>query len=347
MPPHPKVIEIKRIMAYLLIIFMLSACMAPDSQATPTGATRLSPSLTVPLTSTPREDALATKSATSEIRQESVKTIQVIFRFRDSVQISPEVEAGSTIVLEMRAEPVIQSIVRRDDGTIYSVSTQPWPDAPVRQMRLCLSQDVPCSGPGEMRPFETRYATEVKVDWLGPRRFNQTTEFFDANGAPLTSERNDASEPHLLTESTLLISSVLNPAIPLEKLPAPILTAAAATRSAFPLTGSVLIEGGRCCAGGIAGSQVNLKVEFQAASSGGKVVEMKAQPGSACIKDPTQLKAGWEPFQVIKTYSTSLAINWAGWYINVQYRDDQGNLSPVYCDDISLEGSPSLPVQKP
>ena len=29
-----------------------------------------------------------------------------------------------------------------------------------------------------------------------------------------------------------------------------------------------------------------------------------------------------------------------GWYIAVQYRDASGNLSPVYCDDISVEGSP-------
>jgi len=29
--------------------------------------------------------------------------------------------------------------------------------------------------------------------------------------------------------------------------------------------------------------------------------------------------------------------------VSVQYRDALGNLSPVYCDDISLEGMPAPP----
>jgi hypothetical protein len=111
---------------------------------------------------------------------------------------------------------------------------------------------------------------------------------------------------------------------------------------AFPVSGSVSIEGGRCCAGGVAGSQISLNVEFQATSSAGKVTEMRVQTGGGCPKDPAQLKAGWEPFQPTQRYPTSLGINWIGWYISVQYRDEKGNLSAVYCDDISLEGSPPV-----
>ena len=339
----------KRIIPYLLFIFLCASCTAPEFQATPTGLTRLPSSQTF----TPVQRVTDTppgKGLTPETRQESQKVIRVSVHSRDSAKFSPEVEAGATIVLELKFEPVVQSITRRSDGSVYSVSIQPWQDSTVRQMRFCLSQDVPCSGPGELRPFELTYATEVKVDWLGPRRFNLTTEFFDATGGPLPSVRNEETEPRSLTESTLEVISALNPAVPLEKLPSPILTAAAATRLAFPVTGSVSIEGERCCAGGIAGTQISLKVEFQAASAVGKVVEMKAQPGGGCIKDPAQLKGSWEPFQPTRTYSTGLAINWVGWYLNVQYRDDRGNLSPVYCDDISLEGNPpaeSFPTQKP
>jgi hypothetical protein len=33
-------------------------------------------------------------------------------------------------------------------------------------------------------------------------------------------------------------------------------------------------------------------------------------------------------------------VNWTGFYVSVQYRDADGNLSPVYDDDVSVEGQP-------
>ena len=42
--------------------------------------------------------------------------------------------------------------------------------------------------------------------------------------------------------------------------------------------------------------------------------------------------------------TTTLALNWVGFYQRVQYRDALGNLSSVYCDDISLEGNPPPPT---
>lgn len=339
----------KRITVTLLLVLLLVACTLPDSPATPTQPTGLHPSRTLTpvqgptFSFTPRA-VTATRSATPETRKETTNVIRVTFHIRDSAKVFPEVDAGSSFILEMQAEPVILSVVRRADGSVYSVSTQPWVNAAVRQMRLCISQDLPCAaGRGGLQPFESNYVTEVSANWLGPRFFILTAEFFDAAGNPLPSVRSGDADPRPLTESTLQVTSVLNPSVPLEKLPSPILTAAAATQMAFPVTGSVLIESGRCCAGGVAGSQVSLKVEFQAASPAGRVVEMKAQPGSGCIKDPAQLTGAWEPFQPSKTYSAGLAINWVGWYLNVQYRDERGKLSPVYCDDISLEGSPPTP----
>ena len=54
----------------------------------------------------------------------------------------------------------------------------------------------------------------------------------------------------------------------------------------------------------------------------------------------------WEAFQASKLYTTTLAISWTRWDILVQYRDTQGNLSPVVCDDILLEGMPPTPTQR-
>jgi hypothetical protein len=56
----------------------------------------------------------------------------------------------------------------------------------------------------------------------------------------------------------------------------------------------------------------------------------------------------WEPFAAFKNFSyTIFAINWVGYYVDVQYRDAAGNISPVYCDDISIEGMPSSTTGTP
>jgi hypothetical protein len=51
----------------------------------------------------------------------------------------------------------------------------------------------------------------------------------------------------------------------------------------------------------------------------------------------------WQPFVAQVDYPFRPPINWSGFYISVQYRDELGNLSPVYCDDISVEGMPAPP----
>jgi hypothetical protein len=51
-------------------------------------------------------------------------------------------------------------------------------------------------------------------------------------------------------------------------------------------------------------------------------------------------QAAWEPFVTQRSFPFTLAINWVGFYISAQYRDQHGNLSPAFCDDISLEGMP-------
>ena len=86
-----------------------------------------------------------------------------------------------------------------------------------------------------------------------------------------------------------------------------------------------------------------MHVTFSAWSSQGAVTEMRVSHFMGCQKDAATLDAPWEPYVTEKTYPASLGLNWIGWYINVQYRDAAGNLSPVYCDDISLEGSVPTP----
>lgn len=46
------------------------------------------------------------------------------------------------------------------------------------------------------------------------------------------------------------------------------------------------------------------------------------------------------PFALARTFPIEIAINWVGHYVSVQYMDENGNVSPVYHDDISVEGHP-------
>lgn len=106
------------------------------------------------------------------------------------------------------------------------------------------------------------------------------------------------------------------------------------------VSGSVVLEGGRCCAGGIAGEAIQVEAEFQASSPVAEVTEMRVRPGNKFFDEQEMQAAPWESFKKQKTFSVPVVINWVGFYVSVQFRDAQGNISPVYYDDISIEGSP-------
>jgi len=114
---------------------------------------------------------------------------------------------------------------------------------------------------------------------------------------------------------------------------------------AYPIKGSVLIEDGRCCVGGVAGSEILINVAFQANPFSGEGNQMRVlTTGGGCHGEDEMDEANWEPFVPAKTYPFYPPINWVGFYVSVQYRDTSGNISSVYCDDISVEGSPPLPT---
>jgi hypothetical protein len=107
--------------------------------------------------------------------------------------------------------------------------------------------------------------------------------------------------------------------------------------------GSVLLQGGICCLGGVVGTEVKLRKDFAAKSPFGSVTEMRLKEGMFCFSEAEMADASWEPFSASVTEPFAItAINWVGHYLSVQYRDSLGNLSPVFCDDISVEGMPAL-----
>ncbi len=109
-----------------------------------------------------------------------------------------------------------------------------------------------------------------------------------------------------------------------------------------PVQGSVEIENGICCAGGYVGQTITLTVEYTATSPFAPVTEMRTHFRSGgCLREPEMSELEWEPFVPERDYPVLVYINWIGHYASVQYRDALGYISPIYCDDIAVEGHPT------
>lgn len=107
-----------------------------------------------------------------------------------------------------------------------------------------------------------------------------------------------------------------------------------------PVNGSVEIAGGACCAGGRAGETVEVSVSFGADSRQAAVTEMRMRVGGIAFDAAALAQVPWEPFVREKQVALPVALNWITYVISVQYRDAEGNLSPVVTDEIAVEGSP-------
>ncbi len=109
----------------------------------------------------------------------------------------------------------------------------------------------------------------------------------------------------------------------------------------YPVSGSVVIEDDRCCAGAAAGETLELKARFEASSPFGEVTHMRVHSGSGSQRvNQVPASVPWEPFTEARTFTVEVALNWTGFFVTAQFRDELGNLSPLISDDISIEGMP-------
>ena len=69
-------------------------------------------------------------------------------------------------------------------------------------------------------------------------------------------------------------------------------------------------------------------------------MRVKRDAMGRCLTPEEMADAAWEPFAAEKVFPTSIVINFTTFKLHVQYRDAQGNLSPVYCGEVVIEGSP-------
>lgn len=93
-----------------------------------------------------------------------------------------------------------------------------------------------------------------------------------------------------------------------------------------------------CCMGGRPGDQIQIPVTFLAMSRAGGPLEMRTNHRSCSDTSPIDPASPWEPHVTERHYPHTLAVNWHTWSLRVQFRDAAGNLSPVLCDDVALEG---------
>lgn len=322
-------LKFRHILACIFIIVLVSACSffvdpVVTLPSTPTNAARGEPRITEP-----------------QLSRTSVYLVQISAVIGKSLTSSPDLDAGSSFDLRLTFAPTEVQIFRDASGKEAYTTSQAWKDHPVREMQFCLSLGKACETPGKWDPFQPSASQSYAVDWVGPRTYYIVATFRNANGTVINSVHSGYGYASAkdITRYQNTINGVINTATPLAQQPPFVRTAVAATQRAYPVTGSVQIEGGRSAAGGTVGSQITLKAQYSAASPAGKVTQMRTQATSSC-RQPT-LTATWEAFAVEKSFTTTLPLNWVGFYVAAQFRDEKGNLSPVYCDDISLEGAPA------
>jgi hypothetical protein len=107
-----------------------------------------------------------------------------------------------------------------------------------------------------------------------------------------------------------------------------------------PVGGSVVIEEGRCCLDGTVGKTIEMEVAFEAFSPTGEVTHMRVRLAGSPFGETAFSESEWQPFEARQTHTIRVALNWVGYHVSAQFRDAAGNLSPVYHDDIAVEGNP-------
>jgi len=131
------------------------------------------------------------------------------------------------------------------------------------------------------------------------------------------------------------------------RVAAPIITPPGIMVPTPPVHGYVEIENGECCVGGAVGSTVDVRVSFVAGSPFSAVTEMRVRVGGRQFDESEMAEAPWDRFVEARVYPVAVALNWTGFYVSAQFRDALGNLSPVFYDDISVEGFPTTPTPTP
>ncbi len=313
----------------------LSACQSnfvPSSApaASPAPSTRVS-TATPSLASRTAVPATRTRVSTTE---GNYRVEIALFDANGRTAIASDI--GSKVPLTIAFRPSKDVTTHWSDGS-SSMYSEGWSPGPGVEMRYCTAVGKRCSLPDQWAPFERERRADLTVDWVGLSTYEVVAQFRDASGKTIpagVSLSDTATMP-------MPIEGIVNERTPVASQPPAIQTTIAQSRAAYPVSGSVQVGEG-AATGGKAGTTINIPVKFQANSPAGPVKEMRIKTSSIgrCLTPDEMNDASWEPFVPVKTYPYRVALNWTTFKLHVQYRDVQGNLSPVYCGEIAVEGQP-------
>lgn len=304
-----------RLFLFIALLHLAASCVNPA--APPTAPVTLEP---LPVMSPPRA-------------AQKIPVVQITTQ----AEISTHPNEQANLTLHFAPQYLEQG--KTSAGTNFTSLTR-WENANVTQLRVCMELEKRCEPGGEWMAFSPEWKFEINTDWLGKRAVWLGAQFRDRNGNIVrVYDASKAVNPNDIGATEIVIHSTLDERTPIAAQPAFAQTAVAATRAAFPVSGSLVLQNGMCCAGGKVGTTISINAAFDATSPNTTVTQMRLL--NHCGTQSEMNTAAWEPFVKQKTFSHKIAVpNWVGWYLAVQYRDANGKLSPIYCADISIEGMP-------
>jgi tripartite motif-containing protein 71 len=107
-----------------------------------------------------------------------------------------------------------------------------------------------------------------------------------------------------------------------------------------PVTGTVQLAGGASIVGGGLGQTIEIHAGYTASSAHGSITMLRTRTSVVC-PTPTEDLAD-EPWRAFTAAERFPYLVWSGgiwpFAVAVQFRDAQGNLSPVACDTVQVEG---------
>ena len=246
-------------------------------------------------------------------------------------------ESGATALTTGIGNAITITIAFRPFKQIDPTSETDWREHTIAGMRYCVGAGRACDLPAQWMPFANNVRAQVNVDWIGLREYGVTAQFRDARGAIIPAGNNFAES----ASNWMTITGAMDERTPVASHPVAIQTIIANARAAFPVVGKLQV-GERPMIGGKAWITLDIKVKFEASSPRAEIKEMrvKISPMGRCLTPDEMNDAPWENFVAEKIYPVRVAINWQTFKAHAQYRDAQGNLSPVYCGEVAIEGMP-------
>jgi len=246
-------------------------------------------------------------------------------------------ESGATALTTGVGNAITLTIAFRPFKQIDPTNETDWREHTIAEMRYCVGAGRACDLPARWMPFANNVRVPVNVDWIGVREYGVTAQFRDARGAIIPAGNNFAES----ASNWMTITGIADERTPVALQPPALQTIIANARATFPVTGKIQV-GERPIIGGKAGSALDIKVKFEASSPRAEIKEMrvKISPLGRCLTSEEMNDAPWENFLAEKIYPVRVAINWQTFKAHAQYRDTQGNLSPVYCGEVVIEGMP-------